>query len=165
MLPLSDIVPLPAERKASSSLPLWRRLGLKEQTAIVFLWAPPGMIDKIKKDGSHILPDHAIEIDLRFKYDNIISFITSRFALQAMMPQILDALGPRGSLWIALPNENSGIPTDLKHRTIRELCAANSLLEKKLLKIDDEWSAIKFQHDPNKRQGFKELRVVQRFGL
>ncbi len=164
-MPLNDEpVNLATGKKISSNnLPLWQRLGLKEKQSMAFLWAPPELIEKIKHDAH--LADHDIELTPGFKYNYVHSFITSRFALELILPQILNALDSRGILWISLPDDKSDAPSDLSHRSIRELATRFGILEKKMVKIDEVWSAIQFKRDPNKKPVFKEVREVHRLGV
>lgn len=144
-------------------MPLWERLGLNKQVPMLFLWAPQEIIDKIW-EGSK-LGLYNTEPMLGIKYEHIHSFITSRYVVESMMPQLLAQLHFHGSVWFSLPSDTEKMPTDLTRKDIRELCVRNGLLEKKTVRLDDQWSSIQFKRDPTSRPAFKETRDVLRFGL
>ena len=141
---------------------LANKLGIKPEMMVLVLWPPPGFMESVGYEAGN----YAIEIDTH-RYEYIHSFISSRFMLESTLPTLIDHLVPDGVIWISWPSENSvARKSELTIRSVRELAAANGLLEVKTLKIDEQWKAVKFIHDPNRPQPFEiEKRPVLRFGL
>ncbi len=157
----------PASRSDPAARPRWdsvlaNQLGLKRGMMVLVLWPPPGFMESV----GYEIGNYATELDVH-NYEYIHSFIMSRFVLEDMLPALVNHLVPDGALWISWPAENSEArKSELTIRTIRELGIANGLLEAKTVKIDENWKAIKFVHDPNRPIPIEiEKRPVLRFGL
>ncbi|MFI5201654.1 MAG: hypothetical protein ACHQNE_04660 [Candidatus Kapaibacterium sp.] len=141
---------------------LANKLGIKPEMMVLVLWPPPGFMESVGYEAGN----YAIEIDTH-RYEYIHSFISSRFILESTLPILIDRLVPDGVLWISWPAENSEArKSELTIRSVRELARANGLLEVKTLKIDEQWKAVKFIHDPHRPVPIEiEKRPVLRFGL
>ncbi len=164
-MPSSDywFDPKPKEKVQWKDIPLSQHLGLKERQLVLILWPPAGFIERLGHDYAQE-GRYDLEPDL-LEYDYIHSFITSKIVLENMLPTLINRLNPTGMLWVSFPTRQADNRSDLNRRLVREICMARGLLETKSLKIDNDWTALKFIHDPHKPIHFSEKREVLRFGL
>ena len=163
-MPPRDYWPRPeTEKRERWDATFAHRLGLKQQQMILLLWPPEGFIERLgenyAKAGKYDLEPTSL------KYDYIHSFITSRFVFENLLPDLVNRLQPEGIFWVSWPSRQAEHQSELTRRLMQEICTSHGLLESKTLKIDDDWSALKFIHDPNKSMHYTEKREVLRFGL
>jgi CheY-like chemotaxis protein len=120
--------------------PLLKKLGVKADTTLALIDAPPGFPKKLGK-----LPDGVtIKNHTQDQSDLIIWFTKFRDDLDQNLDGIAAALAPKGGLWIAWPKKTSGEASDLSQTVVRKIGLAAGLVDYKVCAIDETWSGLKF---------------------
>lgn len=122
--------------------PLLKKLGIKADTSLALINAPPGFPKKLGK-----LPEGvSIKNHTHDQSDLIIWFTKFREDLDQNLDGIAAALAPKGGLWIAWPKKASGEASDLSQTVVRKIGLASGLVDYKVCAIDETWSGLKFAH-------------------
>jgi hypothetical protein len=123
-----------------SQAPLAQKLGIRPGMSLIAI-NPPDDYDTLVGG----LPS---PIDLKTNLDGSIDFIhffTKDYAeLNAVFPEIKQALQPNGMLWISWPKRASKVITDLSDNSVREIGLNFGLVDVKVCAVDEIWSALKF---------------------
>jgi hypothetical protein len=126
--------------KDYSGTPLWKKLGIKEGSAIAYVQAPPGFDDTIGPLPSGV----QVKRQARGPLDVIVLFTTRAGDLRNRFRKLKTALDPAGGLWVAYPKKSSAIPTDLTFELTQEVGLDEGLVDNKSCAIDDDWSGVRF---------------------
>ena len=126
-----------APRHGYSSTPLAAKLAITATARVAVLAAPAGFAARLHD----VPPPHT---RLRGRFDVIVQFAGSRATLERRLEALIEALEPRGGLWIAWPKRSSGIESDLDDRVVRETVLATGLVDNKVCAIDETWSGLRF---------------------
>lgn len=117
-----------------SQTPLARKLGMKDDSRVLFDGAPEGFaiagVAADEKPGPE-------------PYDVILCFCADHARLAERWPVLHPLTTPAGALWIAWPKRSSGVPTDLTENTIRDYALAHGRVDVKVCAVDDTWSGLK----------------------
>jgi len=124
-----------------SGTPLAKKLGLKEDFAIMVVNAPKHYFD--------LFPDFPESIKIKARataesIDFIHLFCTSMEELETQSQLLRPLLKKTGILWVSWPKGSSKIPTNLKRDPIRGLLLRTGLVDVKVCAIDENWSGLKF---------------------
>lgn len=119
---------------------LAEKLGLEEGSTVVILNPPSSYEKLLGKLPANITREKALTKNLDF----IQFFSTKQIDLQKNFPHLKQALSPTGSLWISWPKGSSKITTDLNENIIRDIGLENSLVDVKVIAVDENWSGLKF---------------------
>lgn len=120
--------------------PLIRKLGIKPNQNILFLYAP---FNYKKILGP--LPDNiTLYKKLQPNLDFIHFFTDSAQQLNVEFLSLKNALKSNGMLWISWPKQSAKIPTDLNENKVREIGLQHGLVDVKVCAVDNIWSALKF---------------------
>jgi len=123
-----------------SGTPLPKKLGIKAESTVALLGAPPGFEKTLGR-----LPDGVrLRHDARGRPDRIVLFVRSTAELARRFPVAARALAPGGGLWIAWPKKASGVETDLTQTHVREFGLGRQFVDYKICAIDDTWSGLQF---------------------
>jgi len=118
-----------------SDTPLLQKLGYKPGQS-VFMINQPGWFRGFLRSGgvvpSEILPSHWAH-----------GFFSSRVEFEKFLDQI-DFNDIKVGLWVSWPKKTSGVETDLKEQTFRDLILPMGWVDIKVAAIDDTWSGLKF---------------------
>jgi hypothetical protein len=125
----------PASQSGYSGTPLPRKLGISTATRAAVLSAPPGFALE------DVPPAHT---RLRGSFDVIVQFADSQATLERRLGRLIEALAPRGGLWIAWPKRSSGVASDLDEHAVRATVLATGLVDNKVCAIDETWSGLRF---------------------
>jgi hypothetical protein len=120
-----------------SGTPLAKKLGIKPGHELALLDAPEGFAIDDLPDGV-TLHDRA-----EGPLDVIVAFHTSRDELAGRTPELLQALPPDGSLWVAWPKKASRMPTDITEDVVREVLLPTGMVDNKVCAIDATWSGLR----------------------
>ncbi len=120
-----------------STTPLTRKLGITQRTRVAVLAAPPGFAERLEG----VPPPHK---RLRGRFDVIVQFADSRATVERRLAALIEALEPRGGLWIAWPKRSAGVRSDLDDCVVRETVLATGLVDNKVCAIDATWSGLRF---------------------
>ena len=123
-----------------SGTPLPKKLGIKENTRVALVNAPPDFLTTL---GA--LPANVTVIkQLRAPLDVIVWFTKSESDVLKRFDELAAKLAPAGGLWIAWPKKASGVPTDLNENVIRQIGLDAGLVDNKVCAIDETWSGLRF---------------------
>jgi hypothetical protein len=122
-----------------SGTPLAKKLGIAPGAAVRVFGGPPELPALLDP-----LPDGA-SLGSRGggRHRVVLAFHTSRAALEAEVPELLDALDVDGGLWIAWPKKASKVPTDITEDTVRDVFLPLGLVDNKVCAISDVWSGLR----------------------
>lgn len=131
-----------------SNTPLVKKLGIKEDSRILFINEPASFIHRLGDlpfDVAQGKPKGIKdEQKLNGEYDYIHYFAFSKRELENFFKLILDHLKKDGALWISWPKKDSKIESDLSENVIREIGLANGVVDIKVAAVDQTWSGLKF---------------------
>jgi hypothetical protein len=122
-----------------SGTPLPRKLGIKPESRVLVVAAPPGFT----------IPDLPTDAVLHVRaagssYDVVLAFCPDRKRLVNRFPALAPRLTVAGALWIAWPKKASRTVTDLDENVVRDVGLGEGLVDVKVIAIDDTWSGLKF---------------------
>jgi hypothetical protein len=119
---------------------LVQKLGIKEDTRVIAIGAPPNYRSLLRP-----LPSGAtIHARLPASCDFIHTFARSHAELAREFPRLADALTDGGTLWISWPKRSDRMQTDLDENVVRELGLKEGLVDVKVCAVDETWSGLKF---------------------
>jgi hypothetical protein len=136
--PKQPAVP-PSTLAGYAGTPLAKKLGIKADTVVALVGAPPGFEDTL---GA--LPEGVtLRRRARGKRDLTVWFTKSRKDLEQRIHAMAAQVGD-GGLWIAWPKKTSGIATDLTQAEVRRIGLSSGLVDYKICAVDATWSSLKF---------------------
>jgi hypothetical protein len=145
--PMDPVVP-ESVLAGYSGTPLPKKLGIKPDSTLTLLKAPPGFEETLGQ-----LPEGvAIKRQARGFPDLTLWFVRSRKDLTKDFAKVFP-LTERGALWIIWPKQSSAIPSDLTQAGVREIGLASGLVDFKVCAVDETWSGLKFVR--RKKEGRK----------
>lgn len=118
-----------------SGTPLPRKLGIKDDSRLLLVGAPPGFT----LDAAVVHTRKGRE-----PYDVIVLFCPDARTLRSKFAGLAGALTAAGALWVCWPKKASGVPTDLTDNVVREHGLSAGLVDVKVAAIDATWSGLKF---------------------
>jgi hypothetical protein len=123
-----------------SGTPLARKLGIKEETRVALLNAPPGFDGELEPlpEGVRILRRLSSDLDVA------VLFVTERRELERRFPGVAAAIAPAGGFWVAWPKRASKVPTDLTEDVLREVGLPQGLVDNKVCAVTEVWSGLRF---------------------
>ena len=119
-----------------SGTPLVKKLGIKPETTVALLGAPPGFRRELVD-----LPA-SVRLVTRAPADLVIWFVTSRKDLEAGVAAARRQM--TSGLWVAWPKKASGVVTDVTEDVVRAAGLANGLVDYKVCAVNAIWSGLKF---------------------
>lgn len=128
------------------ALTLAQKLKIKEETKILLINAPKGIIKTLFP-----LPNGASFVESEKTNDFIILFVKDQKEVKKEFPAALKILNNGGLIWTAFPKGSSGIQTDLTRDTGWDILQKFDLTWKTLISLDDTWSAFCLQNSPDKK--------------
>jgi hypothetical protein len=136
--PTAPVVP-PSALAGYSGTPLPRKLGIRENSAVVLVNAPPGF------EGSlGALPAGTLVTKRwRRRFQLAVWFVRSLADLRRGIRPAAARL-KEGSLWIAWPKKSSSLACDLTQQRVREAGLGAGLVDYKVCAIDAIWSGLLF---------------------
>ena len=124
---------------AYAETPLPKKLGIKAHMAVALVNAPEGIESALGE-----LPEGAVlRRNLRGKPNLTLWFATSRKELEGQLPRMA-RYGPNAGLWIAWPKKASAVSSDLSQSVVRRAGLDAGLMDFKICRVDDTWSALRF---------------------
>ncbi len=79
------------------------------------------------------------------KIDFALLFAINKIQLEKIAPEVLDAMGEKGKLWIAFPKSTSKIVSDLTHVRGWNVILKRDYQLVRLIAIDHVWSGARFE--------------------
>jgi hypothetical protein len=122
-----------------SGTPLARKLGIKHDSRVLLIAAPP----------EFDLPDVPVGAVVHRRagtatYDVVVAFCPDLERLEARVAAQVPKLTTAGALWLAWPKRASGVRTDIDENVVRDEGLRAGLVDVKVAAIDATWAALKF---------------------
>jgi hypothetical protein len=121
-----------------SGKPLVQKLGIKPDSVLVLIDAPPGAEDLLEPLPQGV----AVRRGNRGRRETTLWFLTSRSTFERRLARVAEAVGA-GTLWIAWPKRSSGVETDMTEDVVREVALPLGLVDVKVCAIDETWSGLR----------------------
>ena len=122
-----------------SGTPLPRKLGIKPESRLAFVDAPPeflGLLEPLP-EGVRLMKRVHPPLDL------IVLFVDERASLVERFNRLRDSLVPSGALWVAWPKRSSGVATDVTENVVRDVALERGLVDTKVCAISEVWSGLR----------------------
>ncbi|HSX18927.1 MAG TPA: hypothetical protein VLE91_02200 [Candidatus Saccharimonadales bacterium] len=120
--------------------PLSQKLGIKEGSTLIVINSPANYTATLGK-----LPVGASVSKTPQTNSELIQFFAkSREELVKKLKEIKPYLSPAGALWISWPKKTSHIQTNLDESFVMGEGLKSGLVDVKVTKVDEDWSALKF---------------------
>lgn len=95
----------------------------------------PGMVSQMPKE---------IQVD-KGPADVVLMFAMNRKELEHYMPLAKEALGDKGSLWIAYLKQTASKATDINRDSINDFAKENGITGVAIISVDGDWSALRLK--------------------
>lgn len=122
-----------------SRTPLPVKLGIREGMTVGILNAP-NYFDFDLGD----LPDKVEVHRTERPADLFLIFADSAAEAERGFHRAMTMLPADGAIWIAWPKQSSGVETDIREDTLRDLFLPAGMVDNKVCAIDDTWSGLRF---------------------
>jgi hypothetical protein len=121
-----------------SGTPLYKKLGIKENSHVLLLNAPRGFAIESLPPGVEIVrrPRPGLNV--------IVAFVRSSQRLALQFDELAASLAEGGGLWIAWPKKASAVVTDLEFANVQRTGLDAGLVDNKVCAIDEVWSGLRF---------------------
>ena len=116
-----------------------QKMGIKENSLVLFINAPSDAIDVMK------LPEIDIAKRLTGEFDYIHLFVKTQSEYKDKFPKLKPHLKLSGMLWVSWPKAGQ-LHTDLSLPKVINIGYGFGLVESTCLSINSIWSALKFTH-------------------
>jgi hypothetical protein len=127
------------ETAGHSGTPLPRKLGIKPESRVLLVAAPPGFAVDPLPAGAVVHTRAGASA-----YDVVVAFCPDARRMRDRFTKAVPRLATAGALWIAWPKRASGVTTDLTDNVVREHGLDEGLVDVKVAAIDETWSGMKF---------------------
>jgi hypothetical protein len=129
---------MPTEHRDYSATPLWKKLGIREGSAVLISGAPEGF------DLGDLPP--AVELRRRAGagLDVVVLFVTSATGLGRRFEALAARLEPAGRLWVAWPKKASALATDLDFDAVQRTGLEAGLVDNKSASITEDFQGLQF---------------------
>jgi len=77
--------------------------------------------------------------------DAVLMFALNRKELEQYFPTAKEALGDKGSLWIAYLKQTASKATDINRDSIAEFAKENGITPVAMISIDGDWSGLRLK--------------------
>ncbi|MDQ1747917.1 MAG: hypothetical protein QOD07_2180 [Frankiaceae bacterium] len=122
-----------------SGTPLPRKLGVKPESRVLVVAAPPGFVLDPLPAGALVHTRAGASA-----YDVVLAFCPDVRRLRARFATSAARLTTAGALWVAWPKRASGVATDIDENVVRDHGLDQGLVDVKVAAIDATWSGLKF---------------------
>lgn len=122
-----------------SGNPLWKKLGIKADSVVRTVNAPPELT--LWLDGSpsvDIAPFDGRECNI------LLTFLPDRATLLEGREAWSKAIYPGGAWWTCWPKKSSGIKTDLLEQDLRDFLLPIGIVDNKVCAVSEQWSGLRF---------------------
>jgi CheY-like chemotaxis protein len=128
-----------AAREGYSGTPLPKKLGIKNQSRVALVNAPPDFENTLGDlpEGATVTRKKGAPSDLT------LWFVRSRQDLQRGIRPVAGAAKAAG-LWIIWPKKTSALASDISETDVRETALATGLVDFKVCAVDATWSGLRF---------------------
>jgi hypothetical protein len=130
---------VPGAMAGYSGTPLPKKLGIKPNTTVALLGAPPGFESKLEP-----LPEGVRVRRRPGVADRVLLFVASAAALAERFDAAARNVEQGGGLWLIWPKKTSGIESDLGETQVRKFGLDAGWVDYKICAVDDTWSGLQF---------------------
>jgi hypothetical protein len=132
-----------AELAGYSGTPLAKKLGIKNETVLALLDAPPSWSVADLPPGVTVRRiGRAARLDLT-GFDVTVAFCRQPADVHALIAVVI-SLPTRGALWVAWPRKAGGHVSDVSENLLREVLLPSGVVDVKVAALDTDWSGLKF---------------------
>ena len=135
-----------------SGTPLYKKLGIKENSRLLLLNAPSGFSIERLPSGVQLFRRSQPGLNV------IVAFVKSNRQLALQFDELAASLADGGGLWIAWPKKASGVMTDVEFATVQRTGLDAGLVDNKVCAIDEVWSGLRFVRRKLARPGSARLK-------
>lgn len=121
--------------------PLYKKLGIKNDSDILVLNQPKNYIDFFTDFPSNVIINHNCEIE---QVEFIHIFVKTKIELEHYFNLAKSNLKKTGILWISWPKKASNVETELDKFIVMKYGLDNGLVDTKVVSVDEIWSGHKF---------------------
>lgn len=122
-----------------SETPLFKKLGIKDNTRVTFVNAPNGF-----RESLNPLPKGVKIIGVQKPIDVLVFFPKSHEELSNKFARLAEKLSQNGRFWVAWPKKTSGVETDLSFEVVQQTGLSAGLVDNKVCAIDEIYSGLCF---------------------
>ncbi len=122
-----------------SSTPLFKKLGIKTGHRVRTHNVPSNYLELISPVPAEVTLSTRIAKKIHIWH----LFTKSARELEKLLPRMIQQIEQNGAIWISWPKKSSGVQSDIKEDTIRELALPLGLVDVKVCAIDHTWSGLK----------------------
>lgn len=130
---------VPSTMAGYSGTPLWKKLGIRENSRVVLVNSPQRFERKLEP-----LPAGVEFVDQAAAANVVVLFSTSQAELARDFRALARELPQKVALWLTWPKKASGIMTDLAENVVREFGLDAGWVDYKICAIDETWSGLCF---------------------
>ena len=132
-------MPTPKKPAGYSGTPLAKKLGIKVNTRLLPVGAPPDYAALVEPlpEGVRLDRQAGAVIDIAHV------FVTKRADLRSHLSGLRKALRPDAAVWVSWPKQSSKVPTDITEDTIRDVALPMGFVDVKVCAVSDVWSGLK----------------------
>jgi len=139
--------------EAYAGSPLPKKLGIRPDTAVIFVGAPEGfrstldnLPDRVSVERKSISALPKVSGSFKAKAGArrlILWFVRTKRELERDVGKMA-ARTPDGGVWIIWPKKGSGLPSDLTQNIVRAAGLAAGIVDYKVCAVDETWSGLLF---------------------
>lgn len=120
-----------------SGTPLATKLGIKSESVVLLVNAPPNYPELIGKTDAHFVARLNKNVSL------VHVFSTNKSELSKQLKIYREKLTSETVVWVSWPKKASKVPTDMTEDTIRAIALPLGWVDIKVCAVDDVWSGLK----------------------
>jgi hypothetical protein len=132
-----------------SGTPLPKKLGIKEGMTVGILNAP----NYFNFDLGD-LPEGVVTHRTEKPADIYLIFADRIAEAERGFQRAMTMLPADGAIWIAWPKKSSGVETDIRENTLRDIFLPTGMVDNKVCAIDETWSGLRFVVRKENRAGW-----------
>ncbi len=135
---------------AARPAPLARKLGIRPDSRLRLVGAPPGFTVPDLPPGVDLRvdPGGAVGGAVGDPVDVVLYFVTAWAGLAGRFADLATDLAPAGGLWVCWPKRAAvragRAASDLDDTVVRTIGLAAGLVDNKVCAVDDVWSGLRF---------------------
>ena len=122
-----------------SGTPLPQKLGIKPDTIVVAIDAPPNYRKLLGQIPSGV--NFATRPVGKTRFVHV--FATERRLLQTHLQSLRQKIADNAVIWASWPKKSSGVPTDITEDVVRAVALPLGFVDIKVCAVDDIWSGLK----------------------
>jgi hypothetical protein len=122
-----------------SGTPLLQKLGIKPDTVVATVDAPPGYRRMLGRGAGSLK-----FTDRPGKAAGFIHvFVRQRTKLEKYLKQLRKTVADAGTVWVSWPKKSSGVQSDVTEDVIRDVALPLGFVDVKVCAVDETWSGLK----------------------